>query len=141
MKLQELSDREVVTVPPEALIRQAAEKMARDNVGAVVVVDGDRHVLGILTDRDIALALATQGVSPELDVASLMTREVVTIWEDQSLFDASQYFWGHRVRRLPIVDREERLVGFLSTDDLFGLLTRELFNVAHALEPSLGERI
>lgn len=141
MKLQALSDREVVTVPPQALIREAAERMARDNVGAVVVVDADQHVLGIVTDRDIALALATRGVSPELAVASIMTNEVVTIWEDQSLFDATQYFWGHRIRRLPIIDREGRLVGLLSTDDLFGLLTRELFNVAHALEPSLGERI
>jgi CBS domain-containing protein len=141
MKLQELTDREVVTVSPQGLIRETAEKMAHENVGAVVVVDGERHVVGIVTDRDIALALATQGVSPESAIASIMTRNVVTIWEDQALFDVTQYFWGHRIRRLPIIDREDRLVGMLSVDDLFGLLTRELFNAAHALEPALGERI
>jgi CBS domain-containing protein len=115
--------------------------MAHENGGAIVVVDAERHVVGIVTDRDIALAVATQGVNPESEIDSIMTRSVVTIWEDQALFDATQYFWGHRLRRLPIIDREDRLVGMLSVDDLFGLLTRELFNAAHALEPALGERI
>lgn len=141
MKLQELTNREVVTVSPQASIREAAERMSQDNVGAVVVVDGERHVIGIVTDRDIALALGTQDVARDQAVTSVMTRQVITIWEDQALFDATQYFWGHRIRRLPIIDREDRLVGMLSVDDLFGLLTRELFNAAHALEPALGERI
>lgn len=141
MKLQDLTDREVVTVSPPTSTREVAERMARENIGAVVIVDQLRHVLGIVTDRDIALALATQAASPETEVASIMTRQVVTIWEDQGLFDATQYFWGHRIRRLPIVDREDRLVGMLSLDDVFGLLTRELFNAAHALEPAIGERI
>jgi CBS domain-containing protein len=146
MNLSELFTKDVVTIEPEGTIAEAARLMQEENVGAVVVtveedVGGAEKVVGILTDRDVALALAIDRVSADLPVSEIMTRNVVTIWDDQGIFNATQYFLGHNFRRLPIVDRHERLVGMVTTDDLFAMLARELFNVSKALEPALAEKM
>lgn len=140
MNLSELFHKDVVTIEPEGTIAEAVRMMQKENVGAVVVVEHEK-VVGILTDRDVALALAVDGVSADLPVSEIMTQEVVTIWDDQGIFNATQYFLGHEFRRLPIVDRQERLVGMVTTDDLFAMLARELFNVTRALEPVLTEKM
>ncbi len=141
MNLDELFPHEVVSAPPEQSIGDVARLMERRNVGAVVLVDASNHVTGMVTDRDVALALATQGVTPQTPVDQIMSTDVKTIWRDEGLFNATQYFLGHRVRRLPIVDRSDQLCGLVSVDDVFALLAREFINVARALEPALGERV
>jgi CBS-domain-containing membrane protein len=70
-----------------------------------------------------------------------MTTKVVTIWEDQWVFNATQYLAGKKKRRLPVVDRHDRLVGLVTFDDLIAVLARELFNATQALEPVLHERV
>lgn len=140
MLLQDFSPREVTTATPDTLIGEVAKKMRDANVGAVVILVEDR-VRGIVTDRDIALSLALGEAAAGDAVKSIMTTEVKTIWQDQGIFNATQYFMGHRVRRLPVIDRQDKLVGMISVDDVFGLLSRELFNVARALEPSLGMQV
>lgn len=127
----------VVTVEPAAPLREAVARMQKENVGAVVAVRG-KEIAGILTDRDVALALGSGKAAPETPVADIMTRKVITIWEDQGVFNATQYFLGHKIRRLPIVNRDNELVGIVTTDDLLALLGRELLNVAKVVEPSLG---
>jgi CBS domain-containing protein len=141
MKLSDLSAHEPVTATATETIRAVAEKMQTENVGAVVIVDHDRRVAGIVTDRDIALATAVQEIPRDRPVGEIMHGHVVTIWEDEGVFNATQYFLGHRVRRLPVVDHQDRLQGVISVDDVFALLARELFNVARALEPALGDRV
>jgi CBS domain-containing protein len=140
MNLRDMFQKEVVTVEPNDTIAEAVRKMWYERVGAVVVVE-DEKVAGIVTDRDVALSLAVNGVSAESPVSAIMTKNVVTIWDDQGVFNAAQYFVGRDFRRLPIVDRDDRLVGMVTTDDLFALLTRELFNVSKALEPALVEKM
>lgn len=141
MKLSDLSAHEPVTAPATETIRAVAEKMQTENVGAVVIIDQDHRVSGIVTDRDVALATAVQDISRDRPVGEIMHGKVVTIWDDEGVFNATQYFLGHRVRRLPVVDHQERLQGVISVDDVFALLARELFNVARALEPALGDRV
>ncbi|MFM9118057.1 MAG: CBS domain-containing protein, partial [Planctomycetota bacterium] len=109
-------------------------------VGAVVVVDHD-HVVGILTDRDVATKIIAGNAAADSPVESIMTKKVITIWDDQGIFNATQYLRGHKLRRLPIIDRQERLVGMLTADDLFAMLARELLNVAESLEPAIGVRV
>lgn len=140
MNLRDMFQKEVVTVGPEATIGQTARKMKEEQVGAVVVVE-EHKVAGIVTDRDVALALAVEGVEIDAPVSDIMTKNVVTIWDDQGVFNATQYFVGRDFRRLPIIDRQDNLVGMVTTDDLFALLTRELFNVSKALEPALTEKM
>ncbi len=145
MKLSELFRSEVVTAQPDDTIRQATQKMKEKDVGAVVIVENEK-VAGILTDRDVALKVVAGNVSPDSPVSEVMTKKVVTIWDDEGVFNATQYLSGNKCRRLPIIQREGSLgegplVGILSSDDLVAMLARELFNVARVLEPALGERV
>ena len=137
MKLSEMFRAEVVTAEPNETIRAAAEKMEKKNVGAIVVIQG-RKVAGIVTDRDIALKVASGKATPESPVSEIMTYNVTTIWDDQGVFNATQYVRGKKVRRLPIIDRENNLVGVLTVDDLIALLSRELLNTAQSFEPAIG---
>lgn len=139
MNLAELFRSEVVTVSPNDTIAVAVSEMRDHNVGAVVIVR-DRAVEGILTDRDVALALALGGVSAGAPVSEIMTRDVVTIWEDQGVFNATQYMQGHQVRRLPVINRDNELVGMVTLDDIVALLAGELRNVTGAITPVLSDK-
>ena len=140
MKLSELFHSEVVTAEPQDRVRMVLEKMKAKNVGSVVVVEKGK-VAGIVTDRDIAMKAT--GIDGALDgpVSNIMTKDVVTIWDDQGVFNASQYMRGRKMRRLPIIDRKEQLVGILTADDLFAMFAREFLNVAESLEPALGAKV
>jgi CBS-domain-containing membrane protein len=70
-----------------------------------------------------------------------MTKDVVTMGEGQGVLNATQYLYGRQVRRLPVVDRQDRLVGMVTLDDLLAVLTRELFNVTQAVQPALHEDV
>ncbi len=141
MELLDLCHQQPVTANPGDPLAFVVQKMRDENVGAVVVVDAQRHVVGLVTDRDVALALGMQRATTATPVSEVMTTDVKTIWFDQGIFNATQYLLGHQVRRLPIINRQEELVGLLSVDDLIGLFARELFNVGRALEPALGQHI
>jgi CBS domain-containing protein len=138
MTLGEQFRSEVVTVAPEDTIHTAMWKMKDANVGAVVVV-ADCKVVGILTDRDVAIQLALEDTAVSTLVKHVMTAPVLTIWEDQGVFNATQYLMGHRIRRLPIITRDtEELVGMVTLDDLFSLLAQELRNLSEAVAPALA---
>lgn len=132
---------ELVTAQPHEAIGVVVAKMENKNVGAVVVVDDTRKVVGIVTDRDVALALGQNLATPDTSISTIMTKDVVTIWEDEGVFNATQYLYGKKVRRLPVVDHSDRLVGMVTFDDLVAVLAREFFNVAQALEPALHEPV
>ena len=140
MNLNEMFRSEVVNVEPTSTIAAAARAMQSKNVGAVVVTKGLK-VVGIVTDRDVALRCGTGSVSIDAPVSEIMSKPVITIWNDQGVFNATQYMHGHKIRRLPIIDRQDNLVGILAADDLFGLLARETLNVAQSLAPALGSSV
>jgi CBS domain-containing protein len=136
MNLGELFRSEVVTVEPDEPIREAANMLRGDKVGAVVVVAG-RKVVGIVTDRDMALATILDGVDPQEPVSRIMTSPVVTIRADQGVFNATQYFGSYKVRRLPIVNDDNELVGIVTLDDIIALLGKEMMNVSRNVAPVL----
>jgi CBS domain-containing protein len=139
MKLGEQFKKEVATVSPEDTIRKAAFTMRNRGVGAVVAVNGKGKPVGIVTDRDIALALATDEKDPDTPVSEIMPSELVTIGENEGIFNATQYIFGYQVRRLPIVDSDGKLVGIVTMDDLLALLARELGNLTEgAVQPLLA---
>lgn len=133
--LREQSD--VVKLTLDDRISDAADLMRRENVGSVVIVDEDQ-IVGIITDRDIALGVALGAATPDSFVAEVMTKGVATINESTSLLDATRFFRNVRVKRLPVVNDENQLVGIISTDDVLAILARELFDTCAALEPNLG---
>jgi CBS domain-containing protein len=143
MLLQELfRDRQnVITVSPDDTVAQATMKMKEEDVGAVVVIEEEK-VVGILTDRDVALSTVLDDASGTTPVRDVMTKKVKTIWGDQGVFNATQYFANEKVRRLPVVEkRTNRLLGLVTVDDLFAFLSRELFNVSKALEPAIHQQV
>lgn len=130
----------VATLPGTARISDAAEMMRREDVGSVVIVKGDR-VAGILTDRDIALALALGAATPESDVSEVMTRDVETVTETISLFDLTRTFRNSKVKRLPVTTAEGKLVGLVALDDVLAILSREIFDACGALEKKVGHAV
>ena len=133
MKLSDIFTRSVVTAAPEETLTAVALRMQEHNVGTVIIVEHQRPI-GIVTDRDLALALGARGVSPQAQVQNLMTRHVLAIPEDTSIYTATKFMREREVRRLPIVDREDRLVGMVTLDDLLRFLGRELYNLAEGIK-------
>jgi CBS domain-containing protein len=133
MKLNDIFTRSVVTATPEESLAAVALRMQEHNVGDVVIIENRRPV-GIVTDRDLALAMGARRVSPHTEVQNVMTRHVLAIPEDTSIYTATTFMREREVRRLPIVDREDRLVGMVTLDDLLRFLGRELYNLAEGIK-------
>jgi CBS domain-containing protein len=136
MKLSDLFTKEAVTAEPAETLAAVAVRMKEHHVGTVVVTEDGRPV-GILTDRDLALALGANGLSPQTPVAHVMSRHVLAIPEDAGIFTATRYIREGRVRRLPVVDAEDRVVGMVSLDDLLGCLASELANLVEGIKPEM----
>ncbi len=118
MQLKDLMTPDVEVVRPQTLLREAADRMRELNVGVMPVCDGGRLV-GILTDRDIAVRAVADGDDPNTtSVADVMSGDVCFCYEDQAVEEAAELMEQQQVRRLPILDREDNLVGIVSLGDL-----------------------
>jgi CBS domain-containing protein len=130
---QRLIHQDVITTGPGETLASVARQMQEHHIGTVVIVENQRPV-GIITDRDLALALGAQGVSPQVSVQKVMSHHVVAIPEDMGIYAATKFMRDCEVRRLPIVDREDRVVGIVTLDDLLRFLGRELYNLAEGIK-------
>jgi CBS domain-containing protein len=129
MTVRDLMREAVVTATPETTVTEVAELARTENVGSVVVVDGDEPV-GIVTDRDIALRIVADGADPASTTASdVMTPDPTTVDVGAGVMEVSREMVGAGVRRMPVVDGDE-LVGIVTLDDLNRLLVGELGNLA-----------
>ena len=117
MQVRDLMTRDVVTVHPEETIQSAAHAMRELDVGALPVREHERLV-GMITDRDIALRGIGQGKGPEASVRDVMTPEIKYCFADQDVDDVTANMADIQVRRLPVLDRDKRLVGILSLGDI-----------------------
>jgi len=109
--------RDVRLIRPDQTIRDAAHLMAELDIGCLPVEDNDRMV-GMITDRDIAVRAIAEGRGPDALVRDVMSTEVKYCFDDQSIDEITQNMADLRLRRLPVVDRHKRLVGILSLGDL-----------------------
>lgn len=98
---------------PQDTIAQAAGLMARHDVGSLPVGDGDRLV-GFLTDRDIVVRAVAGGLGPDTPVREVMSTEVKYCFDDEDIDDVARNMAQQQVRRLPVLDRDKRLVGIVS---------------------------
>jgi CBS domain-containing protein len=137
MSLGALLARKPITIEPGESLAKAARLMEQEGVGAIVVVELDRPV-GIITDRDLALAVCLHGARPGDPVQSRMMCPVETICDDKGVYSATQKMKELAVRRLPVVDDTGRLVGLVSLDDVLSLLSRELRNVAEGVRAEVA---
>ena len=137
MTVGRICRRDVDLVDPDATARMAAQRMASRNVGSLLVVDGGRHVLGVITDRDLALRLVAQGLDPHLTrVSELMTPHPDTVGEQTSVEDALAVMRSRGVRRLPVLGAGGTLAGVVSVDDVLVLLADEFGELSRLIEHS-----
>ena len=129
----------IVTVAERSLsLVQAAQLMRDHHVGSLVVVDetgAGRMVVGMLTDRDIITAVIAQEVDPAtLRVEDVMTSDVVTALEEDSLMDVLGLMRRKGLRRLPVTSADRVLQGLITLDDLLGILSEQLRAMVLAIE-------
>lgn len=105
-------------VTEDADCQYVASIMADYNVGSVMVVDNDGRVIGICTDRDLAIRLLAEGKSFQTPVGEVMSRDVKCAHPDDDLQQVEELMEHYKVRRVPIVNDKNELVGFISTADL-----------------------
>jgi CBS domain-containing protein len=117
MRVAEVMTRDVRLIEPNQTIRDAARLMAEMDAGIMPVREGDRLV-GMITDRDIAVRAVAQGRGPDTPVREVMTDEVKYCFEDEDTAAVERNMAEIQVRRLPVLTRDKRLVGILSLGDL-----------------------
>ena len=117
MKVGEVMTRQVELAGPDDTLRKAAGRMAELDVGVLPVGEGDR-IVGMLTDRDIAVRAVAQGKGPDAKVRDAMTPDVKYCFEDEDLDAVVRSMGEQKVRRLPVMGRDKRLVGIVSLGDV-----------------------
>jgi len=119
MLVNECMTRDVRLVDPDDTLRDAAVAMAEIDAGFLPVRENDRLV-GIITDRDIAIRGVAKGLSPDAEVRAVMSDEIRYCFEDDDADDVLANMGEIQVRRLPVMNHDKRLVGVVSISDLAG---------------------
>jgi CBS domain-containing protein len=130
MKISSVMSRDVQVCAPDASLRDAAALMKQIDTGVLPVAEKDRLV-GMITDRDIAIRGIADGKGPDAKVGDAMSREVKYCFEDEDVAHVAKNMAELQVRRLPVMNREKRLVGIVSLSDL--ATQASLPRTAHAL--------
>ncbi|NCF37710.1 MAG: CBS domain-containing protein [Gammaproteobacteria bacterium] len=138
MRVGEYCNREVVVVEEDGSITETARIMREYHVGDVIIVrsqNGKQIPKGILTDRDIALEIVAKSADPEIVRAGdAMSYELTTVNEDDDLMHAIEIMRDKGIRRLPVVDIDETLVGILTVDDVLDLVSEVFIDIVHLVD-------
>ena len=117
MKVSDAMSRDVQLARPDQSICDAAKVMAAIDAGALPVQENDRLV-GMITDRDIAVRAVAQRLGPDTPVREVMSADIKYCFEDEDLEHVAQNMADLQVRRLPVVNRDKRLVGIVALGDV-----------------------
>jgi len=137
MKVGEVCNREVAFVYGHERVSEAAKVMREHHVGSLVVVAGEPRGLvpvGILTDRDIVVEVLTAGLDYRtVSAAEIMSRELITVREEDDVLDAFKTMRGRGIRRLPVLTRSGTLAGIVAIDDLLALVAEQVDDLVKAI--------
>lgn len=137
MTVGKICNREVVIVDKTASIPEAARLMREYHVGDLVVVEekaGKRIPAGIVTDRDIVLEVIAEGVDMnDVTVGDIMSNSLVTARESDGMLETVKMMRAKGVRRLPVINDDNELVGILSVDDLIDLFSEQIVDLARLI--------
>jgi CBS domain-containing protein len=117
MNVNSCMSTDVRIASPSETIRDAARSMKELDAGVLPVGENDRLV-GMITDRDIAVRAVAEGRGPETTVRDVMSHEVLYCYDDESLDDIARQMRELQIRRMPVLNRDKRLVGIISLGDL-----------------------
>ncbi len=130
-QLKDLMSRDVKVISPDMSIQDAAIKMRQGDFGMMPVGENDR-MIGTLSDRDIAIRAVADGMDASTKVRDVMSEGIAWAYEDDSVEQAAKIMSERQVRRLPVVDRNKRLVGIVALGD-FAVESSDIQPVAEAL--------
>ena len=118
MNISEVMTRDVQIASPDDVLQKAAQLMEKNDFGILPIGENDRLV-GMLSDRDITIRAVARGLAPDqCKVREVMSQDVRYVYEDESVEDVARNMSELQVRRLPVVNRDKRLVGIVSLCDL-----------------------
>ena len=117
MRVSEAMTRDVCLARPDQTLKEAAQLMSRADIGSLPVEENDR-LIGMITDRDIAVRAVAQGKGPDTPIREAMTSEVKYCFEDEDIDHVAHNMGDQQIRRLPVVDRQKRLVGVVALGDV-----------------------
>ena len=133
MKVRHLMTRQAVVISPATSLQDAAAQMREEDIGVLPVCELG-HVVGIVTDRDLTVRAMAEGLDPtKAVVRQVMSTRLAVCFEEQDAGEAERMMQKHQIRRLPVLDRESRLVGMISLGDL-ATRSPERTGVARTLE-------
>jgi CBS domain-containing protein len=134
MAIGEICSREVLFARRDTTVKTAAALMRESHMGSIIVVDepnGKRIPAGILTDRDIVVAVVALGLDPNaIQVGDVMSQELLAVREDAGIAETVELMRMKGVRRLPVTDDAGALVGIVAADDILTLLAEEMSALA-----------
>ncbi len=141
MDIGNLCQRQVVSIDANASLQEAAGLMRQQHVGALVVTRGDgeaRHVLGIVTDRDLAIEVVALGVDPSaVRIGDLPRGPLVTVAGSAGLRECAESMRQGGVRRVLVIDPDGAVIGLVSADDVLSAISMELEGVSLALRSGI----
>ena len=117
MKISDVMTREVATVSSNQTAQEAANFMLKGDAGSIPVTEGDR-LIGMITDRDIAVRGVAQGLGPDTPVSELMSEGLICARVNDDVEEVATRMGQAQVRRLPVIDESDNLVGIVSLGDL-----------------------
>ncbi|MNL11719.1 Hypoxic response protein 1 [compost metagenome] len=117
MKIRDVMSKDVQVARPDDTLQEVAARMAAGDFGFIPVADGE-NLVGALTDRDIAVRAVAAGAAPTARVVEFLSRDALVVRADDDLKIALDLMSSRQVRRLPVVDKDGRLVGVVSLGDL-----------------------
>lgn len=133
MEVREVMHAPAVTCQPTTTLAEAARIMRDEDVGTLVVVGTHGEIVGIVTDRDMAVRGLADKLGPDTPVEAVMSKDVTTVHGYEDIFVAAGIMEQRHCRRLPVVDRAGHLDGVISLDDLMVVLTAQADKLAHAI--------
>jgi CBS domain-containing protein len=138
MKVEQLMSHPPQTLPPEASCQEAARLMAEASVGSVVVTGEDGRAQGIVTDRDLAVRVMARGRDPKsVTVREVMSLAPIFVLAGRDASYVLELMRDQGVRRLPVVDEDQRVIGVISLDDLIQAVAADLHAIAETIEKEL----
>lgn len=129
MNIKDIMSKDVQIVAPDTLLHEVAQKMQQNDCGSILVAKDDR-LLGVITDRDLALRCVAESHHPaETRAEQVMTTEILYCRDTDELEDVALNMTKNKVRRMPVLDKEKRLVGIISLGDMASHSTDEHYLV------------
>lgn len=119
LMVRDIMTRNLKAVSPQSTLREAAQIMRDENIGIVPVVDQNRRLLGVLTDRDIVVRVVAEDRMPsQVRAQEVMTDDVEAVTEDEEVREVIELMGKKQIRRVPVVDPDDRLTGIVSLGDI-----------------------